>query len=305
VNGIVVEDADEIWTNSLECSGDLENAAKNVAPRIVVEYADSMAEFSLQGSEDLDQVASAASPRIIVEYADSIAEFSLQGSQDLNQVASAASPRIVVEYADSVAEFRLQGSEDLNQVASGMSPRIIVEYADSIFAANLERPAFVPEVNLPPYQPSNPSPANHATGVSIDADLSWSGGDPNAGDTVTYDVYFGTGGTPSLKETIGPYPATESSITYGPDTLVDGTMYYWQIIARDNHGITAGGSVWDFTTGKAGDVDGDGNVNVLDMVRVGQHWGQAGSPGWIPEDVKEDGVINVLDIIIVGQHWTG
>jgi hypothetical protein len=54
-----------------------------------------------------------------------------------------------------------------------------------------------------------------------------------------------------------------------------------------------------------GDVNGDGHVNVLDMIRVGQHWGQTGSGGWIPEDVKKDGVINVLDMIIIGQHWTG
>jgi hypothetical protein len=54
-----------------------------------------------------------------------------------------------------------------------------------------------------------------------------------------------------------------------------------------------------------GDANGDSVVNVLDMVLIGQHWGQIGSPGWIPEDVMKDGVINVLDMIIVGQHWTG
>jgi hypothetical protein len=54
-----------------------------------------------------------------------------------------------------------------------------------------------------------------------------------------------------------------------------------------------------------GDMNGDGHVNVLDMIRIGQHWGQTGAPGWIPEDVKIDGVINVLDMIVIGQHWTG
>ncbi len=53
------------------------------------------------------------------------------------------------------------------------------------------------------------------------------------------------------------------------------------------------------------DVNWDNYVNVLDMIRVGQHWGETGSPRWIPEDVKKDGVINVLDMIIIGQHWTG
>ena len=53
------------------------------------------------------------------------------------------------------------------------------------------------------------------------------------------------------------------------------------------------------------DVTGDGHVNVLDMIRIGQHWGQRGAPGWIPEDVNKDGTINVLDMIVIGQHWTG
>ncbi|MGB6874156.1 MAG: clostripain-related cysteine peptidase [Dehalococcoidia bacterium] len=57
--------------------------------------------------------------------------------------------------------------------------------------------------------------------------------------------------------------------------------------------------------GVCGDVNNDDHVNVLDMVLIGQYFGQTGSSGWIPEDVKKDGVINVLDMIIIGQHWTG
>jgi hypothetical protein len=53
------------------------------------------------------------------------------------------------------------------------------------------------------------------------------------------------------------------------------------------------------------DVNGDGASNVLDMVMVGQSWGQSGLTGWILEDTNEDGNVNVLDLIIIGQHWTG
>ena len=53
------------------------------------------------------------------------------------------------------------------------------------------------------------------------------------------------------------------------------------------------------------DVSTDGAVNVLDMIRVGQHWDEAGLEGWIREDVNEDGTVNVLDMILIGQHWTG
>jgi hypothetical protein len=53
------------------------------------------------------------------------------------------------------------------------------------------------------------------------------------------------------------------------------------------------------------DVNADDKTNVLDMIRIGQHWGETGQIGWIPEDVNEDGNINVLDMILIGQHWTG
>jgi len=54
-----------------------------------------------------------------------------------------------------------------------------------------------------------------------------------------------------------------------------------------------------------GDVNGDGHVNALDLILVGQHFGESGPPGWIPEDVNKDGSVDVLDIILIFQNWTG
>jgi C1A family cysteine protease len=99
--------------------------------------------------------------------------------------------------------------------------------------------------NNPPNTPSNPSPANNATGIPINADLSWSGGDPDAGDTVTYDVYFGTNSTPPLVS------HNQSATTYDPGTLAYSTQYHWKIVATDNHGTSAAGPLWDFTTAVA------------------------------------------------------
>ena len=39
--------------------------------------------------------------------------------------------------------------------------------------------------------------------------------------------------------------------------------------------------------------------------QVGQRFGESGDPGWIKEDVNKDGQVNVLDMILIGQHWTG
>jgi parallel beta-helix repeat protein len=96
--------------------------------------------------------------------------------------------------------------------------------------------------NNPPYVPSNPVPSNGATGVDLNADLSWTGGDPDSGDTVTYDVYFGTASNP-------PNVATSQFGTlYDPGTLDNNTQYYWRVVAWDNHGVSNAGSVWTFRT---------------------------------------------------------
>ena len=96
--------------------------------------------------------------------------------------------------------------------------------------------------NNPPYEPSNPNPEDGATGVDIDSDLSWTGGDPDPEDTVTYDVYFGTSSPPPKVE------SNQSENTYNPGTMSYATTYYWQIIAWDNHNASTPGLQWEFTT---------------------------------------------------------
>jgi hypothetical protein len=57
------------------------------------------------------------------------------------------------------------------------------------------------------------------------------------------------------------------------------------------------------STTPAWDVNGDGSINMGDIVAVGLHWGETGTPGWIPEDVNKDGSINMGDIVVIGLHW--
>jgi hypothetical protein len=51
------------------------------------------------------------------------------------------------------------------------------------------------------------------------------------------------------------------------------------------------------------DVNEDGDINILDVVRVGLHWGETGDPGWIREDVNDDGSVDILDVAVIGLHW--
>ncbi|MGD2157287.1 MAG: formylglycine-generating enzyme family protein [Anaerolineales bacterium] len=97
--------------------------------------------------------------------------------------------------------------------------------------------------NEPPYTPANPSPSDGATNQSTSVDLNWTDGDPD-GDSVTYDVFLEAGNSPPTV-LVCDDAATESCDL---GTLDDNTLYYWQVIAKDEHEATTQGPVWEFTT---------------------------------------------------------
>ena len=52
------------------------------------------------------------------------------------------------------------------------------------------------------------------------------------------------------------------------------------------------------------DVNRDGVVNIIDLVLVGQHFGEDITAPMDPNpDVNGDGVVNIQDIVLVGQHF--
>ena len=95
-------------------------------------------------------------------------------------------------------------------------------------------PAGTPATH-PPTAPVAGNPANGATGVSAPLTLTWS-----AAGATSYDVYFGSTNPPQAIET------GQVTTSYAP-TIATGTTYFWQIVARNSAGSTAG-PVWSFTT---------------------------------------------------------
>jgi len=91
-------------------------------------------------------------------------------------------------------------------------------------------------VPSPPGQASNPTPADSAAGVSVDADLSWTAGSG----TTSHDVYFGT-------TSPGAFQGNQTATTYEPGTMANDTTYYWRIDEINAAGTTTG-VVWSFTT---------------------------------------------------------
>jgi len=125
----------------------------------------------------------------------------------------------------------------------------------SFFCPNSSITSFqiIATANNPPYTPRNPDPEDGGTVVDINADISWTGGDPNDGDIVTYDVYFDTDTPPSKKV------SEQSRNSFDPGTLSYNTAYYWKIVAWDNHDASTSGPIWSFTTGSSSGNGGNGD----------------------------------------------
>ena len=97
--------------------------------------------------------------------------------------------------------------------------------------------------NNGPYPPSEPDPVHGAIDQPRYLDLVWSGSDPDGGDTLTYDVYFGDADAP-----ISLVSSDQGDTTYTLEDLRYNTTYHWQIIAKDSEGMIANGPVWSFIT---------------------------------------------------------
>ena len=96
--------------------------------------------------------------------------------------------------------------------------------------------------NSPPNVPNSPSPSDGSDDISVTSNISWSGGDPDIGDSVTYDVYFGTNSSPSI------VVSNQSTTSYDPGVLDYDTTYYWIVVAWDESNLSTTGVVWSFTT---------------------------------------------------------
>jgi hypothetical protein len=120
--------------------------------------------------------------------------------------------------------------------------------------------------------------------------------DPD-GDTLTYSAS-------NLPVGATFNPATRT-FTWTPQDGQSGVYANIRFLASDGSLSDTEDITITVSDGVQGDVNSDGVVNSLDMIRVGQHWNETGESGWIREDISRDGTVNVLDATLVGQHWTG
>ncbi len=151
--------------------------------------------------------------------------------------------------------------------------------------------------NLPPNQPSNPSPEHGAINQPINIVLNWTCSDPE-NDPLTYDIYFGTETDPPLLD------EGISNSFYDPGILNYGITYYWKIVAEDDHGNTTESPIWDFTTEVDPFICGD----VLVDVRDGQSYNTVliGDQCWMAENmnigIRIDGTIGQSDNATIEKY---
>jgi hypothetical protein len=106
---------------------------------------------------------------------------------------------------------------------------------------------FKTEKNKPPNPAKDERPPDGAKNVPVDALLYWNGSDPNSGDKLTYDVYFGLYDPPTQQE---PYNRTETFFDpYGGDPMQLFEKYYWKIVSWDMEGERSETKVFTFETG--------------------------------------------------------
>jgi len=103
--------------------------------------------------------------------------------------------------------------------------------------------------NRPPNKPSNPSPSDNATSVSIDTSwLHWECSDPDGDPISSFGVYFGTlSDPPWVRRIYGTSYDVGASTWFHLGTLDCETTYYWKISARSLGGDNVG-DIWEFTT---------------------------------------------------------
>lgn len=120
-----------------------------------------------------------------------------------------------------------------------------------------------------PSKAYNPSPANGATDMN-NPELSWSFGN----NTVEYQLLLDTQNPP---QDIAVAWTNDLQSSFNPGELLESTMYYWQVNARNSSGTT-NGDVWSFsTTYEAPTGFLADNDHIYEGNSVSLRWNSAGS----------------------------
>ncbi|MEA2054493.1 MAG: Ig-like domain-containing protein [Candidatus Thermoplasmatota archaeon] len=97
----------------------------------------------------------------------------------------------------------------------------------------------------------------------------------------------------------------DSSSPYNFNFSPDVGFYELSIIGIDFLGNNEQRVVKDMVRVFSPDVNGDGRVNILDIVMIASHWQEHVDGDEHSLDLNGDSIINMPDLILAGQYWTG
>ena len=90
------------------------------------------------------------------------------------------------------------------------------------------------------------------------------------------------------------------------ETLAWNTQYYWQVIAKNEFGLTEG-PVWQFTTTPAGDLEHDCDVHFADYCAFAARWADDNcntANAWCDgADINSDSIVNFKDLHHIALNW--
>ena len=132
-------------------------------------------------------------------------------------------------------------------------------------------------------------------------------------------VVYGSQASPALSIQNGaPYIYITTSAPHGAAACFDrdGNLL-WQYLPDHSEYILQGVALYDgrvyfgndagylyaLESVPPGDVNGDGLIDFLDLIRIGNRCGEGGAPGWIAEDVNRDGRVDHQDLVMAGNRF--
>ncbi|MBM3287994.1 MAG: hypothetical protein FJY88_11690 [Candidatus Eisenbacteria bacterium] len=121
----------------------------------------------------------------------------------------------------------------------------VLSYIRASFSEPSESVWAIAATNQTPRPPVAVTPPNGARDVPIGAlTLRWTASDPDAGDLLLYDVYWGTARN-DMRLIAEAASATEVA---APEEIALNAHYFWQVKARDSKGAMGVGPIWGFNS---------------------------------------------------------
>jgi len=148
----------------------------------------------------------------------------------------------VSTYAQEIVNYSY---DDMNRLArAAYADSSVVDYTYDLMGNRFTKNIAVSAspANNPPNLPTQPSPADAVANIDpLSVTIAWTSSDPDVGDELSYDIYFGASSPPVL------YKRTRSTAVQIEQLDILQT-YFWKIVAKDSRGGITEGPIWSFTT---------------------------------------------------------